>query len=847
MHCDEAMDILRTIARDGAHDPFPLSDLADTIRRDWPDDFADILPAPRDLVGQKCPICARQVHWKGLQEAIEEQPGLGRAVSTAKLRYHARWLLYLGDPVREAPPRVSIIIPIYNRGWLVDSLIQNCLNQSYSQIEIVVVDDGSTDDTAIRLAAFGDRIKLLRQPNAGVSSARNAAVLAATGELVQFLDSDNLLHAEHIDAKVRAFATIPNADLCYCKPTEVSLFGVKPYLRQRQAYSVRGDHTSPSIDLLESFLAHGYPFLTSAVTMPRHVFLNHGPFDTDLRRCEDSRYWFRLALVEAKIIGVDRRLFYRCRMRDGLNERRSYSDDIMSIIALVRNVVDLLRRPERWTATVEYVSRQPQIWNRLLDSEATSYGGDCDMLLQTIADLPRAGRSSNRSPLPLLIFLWMLGEHGRTPQGTVRSSPTSLRELLANILVAAISSAEPLGQVDKRDWVCREPKLRSKQVFVKILSDGTIPKSSSEVGGKVHEALAFLRDIAGVVCDRDDVAASHAPQEKRKKKPRASIVVPVLANPTAAEATIASCLAQTVADRIEILAIEKDTARAAFWAERYPHVRLITSPTAESLVEAHSAGLDSAQSTLIRFLSPGDILDSRSIGWQIKTAKALHNEVVVVAVKGGKSDVSVRPLGTLFEGRPQELFSAMLFPLSILSLVGGFDLALGDAYQARYFFRLTAAGISGAFTKARSSSTYATPSAGSADQFAAAGFANLIQCLDDRHLWRHIPAIIRSLGSLTGNVTEDRELHALKTRLLEFTTKVIEELSGTAASPSPLEASGNSSFTKAATGVLSVPREALRCLQELSQSAGRPTRSSRKLSLVERLKRGLPELIHSGQ
>jgi hypothetical protein len=781
MHPDEGIDILRALARDGADEnPFSLSGLAETIRRDWPDSFMDILPAPPDLVGQRSPISARDLHLRGLQEAIGQRLTPGHTGTTAKLRYHARWLLYLGEPEHEAPPKVSIILPIYNRGWLVDSLIQNCLNQSYSQIEIVVVDDGSTDDTAIRLAAFGSQIKLIRQPNAGVSAARNSAVLAATGELVQFLDSDDLLDAEHIEAKVRAFAAIPDADLCYCKPTEVSLFGVKPCLRQGQAYSVREDDTTPpTIDLLDSILARGYPFLPSAVTMPRHVFLHHGPFDTDLSRCEDERYWFRLALAQAKIIGLARRLFYRIRLTDGLNERR-HVDDTMSIIAVVRNVVDLLRRPERWPAVAEYLSSgpPPKIWNRLLDGENAGRGRDFDILLATIEDLPRAGRSSVRSPLPLLIFLWMLGESSRRPHSAALSGLISVRELVGDALVTEMASAEPLGQADKDAWVCQGPKLRLEREFVKMLSARAIPQLSSEAGAKVDEAIAFLRDIGGIVGDGDAVAASHASQEKRRAKPQATIVVPVLADPPAAEATIASCLAQTVADRIEILAIEKDTGRAAFWAERYPQVRVIIFPTAGSLVEAHSAGLDSAQSARIRFLLPGDILDSGSLDRQIRVSKKFHNEVVVVEVKDRSlnlSDVSVRPLDAASKKRPQLIFSSMLFPFSILALVGGFDMALGEAYQARYLFRLRAAGVSGAFIKARSSSTYVKPPTGSADQLAIAGFANLIQCLDDRHLWRHIPAIIWSLGSV-GNLTEARELHSLKTRLLEFTIKMIGEV-----------------------------------------------------------------------
>ena len=304
MRSAEALDILRALTKDGLEVNFSLDRLSETIRRDWPASFAKIMPAPRQLVGKKSTIPARDIHLRGLEETIGNQSALDRTLATIKLSYHARWLLYLGAPEYEPAPKVSIVVPIYNRGWLVESLIENCLEQRYCPIEIVVVDDGSTDDTSVRLATFADRIKVIRQPNGGVSAARNAGVLAATGELVQFLDSDNLLDAGHIEAKMRAFASIADADLCYCKPTDVSVFGVRPYLRPGQAYRLSDGGALPTIDLLDSIIADGYPFLVSAVTMPRHVFHQHGGFETDLRRAEDARYWFRLALAGVKVIGL---------------------------------------------------------------------------------------------------------------------------------------------------------------------------------------------------------------------------------------------------------------------------------------------------------------------------------------------------------------------------------------------------------------------------------------------------------------------------------------------------------------------------------------------------------------
>ena len=664
----------------------------------------------------------------------------------------------------------------------------------------MVVDDGSTDDTVARLAAFGELIRVIRQPNTGVSAARNVAILAATGEFLQFLDSDNLLHAEHVEAKVRAFAAIPDADLCYCGPTDVSLFGVKPDLRQESFNTFRHEDTSPTVDLLDHTLARSYPFLVSSVTMPRHVFLQCGLFDTDLRRSEDTRYWFRLALTRPKIIGVARRLLYRCQLMNGLHAT-SRPDDYR--IVFLRNAVDLLRIPERWAAAAEYLSGLA----RLLDSEDGAYEQDFHILLQVIADLPRAACGSNRSPLPLLVFLWMLSERARTPP-TGRRRWVAWRELLKDSLLAAMARAEPLGQIDKDDWVSRGPRLR--QALVEVVSAGVIPKLPSEIGAKVEETTAFLRGVAGAVGLKrrlrralTELVMPRLPSEAWAKvdvfrrgvasvvsgAPRATVVVPVLANPTAAEATIASCVTQTVAGQIEILAIEKDSKISAFWSEKFPQVRVIVSPMAGNCVEAHSAGLDSARSGLIRFLMPGDILDSRSLARQIRTSRRFGNEVVVVEVKGQSSNepaVSVRPLEERSVRKPQSMLSTMLFPLAVLSRVGGFDIALGEAYQSRYLFRLMAEGVSGAFIEANGSSIYATPPASSPNQFVIAALANLIQCLDRLHLRRHIPAVVRSLSTTERSTTENCEPDPLKTYLFKYTFNAIGELS--TASHSPLAA-----------------------------------------------------------
>jgi glycosyltransferase involved in cell wall biosynthesis len=116
-----------------------------------------------------------------------------------------------------APPLVSVIMPVYNREKIVSISIRSVLEQEYRNFELIVVDDGSTDQSVAVVESFSDdRIRLLKQPaNAGHSAARNAGLRAAQGEIIIYLDSDNTWDNRYVAAIVGAFDSIPDADAVY--------------------------------------------------------------------------------------------------------------------------------------------------------------------------------------------------------------------------------------------------------------------------------------------------------------------------------------------------------------------------------------------------------------------------------------------------------------------------------------------------------------------------------------------------------------------------------------------------------------------------------------------------------
>jgi glycosyltransferase involved in cell wall biosynthesis len=119
-------------------------------------------------------------------------------------------------------PKVSVIIPTYNRGYIVHEAIGSVLSQTESDVEVLVVDDGSTDDTREVVESIGDsRIVYIFKNNGGVSSARNVGVTKATGEYIAFLDSDDLWPSNYLSALTSGLQNNPAHDAAYTAVTMV--------------------------------------------------------------------------------------------------------------------------------------------------------------------------------------------------------------------------------------------------------------------------------------------------------------------------------------------------------------------------------------------------------------------------------------------------------------------------------------------------------------------------------------------------------------------------------------------------------------------------------------------------
>jgi glycosyltransferase involved in cell wall biosynthesis len=183
-------------------------------------------------------------------------------------------------------PRVSVIIPTYNRAALVAEAAASVLAQTYRDYELLVVDDGSTDGTGEALAALGVAIKLLRQPRRrGVSAARNLGVATAGGEWLAFLDSDDLWLPGKLERQMAFMGAHPRFLLSQTEET-----WVRRGVRVNPPRNHRKEGGRIFLRSLERCLVS-----PSAVVLHRRLFDEHGGFDEDLPAAEDYDLWLRLS------------------------------------------------------------------------------------------------------------------------------------------------------------------------------------------------------------------------------------------------------------------------------------------------------------------------------------------------------------------------------------------------------------------------------------------------------------------------------------------------------------------------------------------------------------------------
>ena len=178
---------------------------------------------------------------------------------------------------------VSVVIPSYNYGRYVTQAVECALNQTYQPLEVIVVDDGSTDDTRQRLTPYLDRISYVYQDNKGLSAARNTGIRHARGEWIALLDADDLWHPRKTEVQLGAVGV----------DASVGLVGSPEYAEMPD--ELPDSPATRAIAVRDFF--YGMPVGPSSTLVRRKAFDLVGGFDETLTSVEDRDMWLRLVVA----------------------------------------------------------------------------------------------------------------------------------------------------------------------------------------------------------------------------------------------------------------------------------------------------------------------------------------------------------------------------------------------------------------------------------------------------------------------------------------------------------------------------------------------------------------------
>ncbi len=188
-----------------------------------------------------------------------------------------------------------MVVPAYNAAALIANCLNSILEQSYTDFEVIVVNDGSPDTEALEsaLRPFESRVQYFRQANRGPSGARNAGILRARGKYVAFLDSDDTWFPDHLAEQMAMLLNNPSLDLVYADSVLV-----RDGVRVGHAFGLEPQHRPVTF---EKLLTEECTVGTSSTVASRQALIEGGLFDERFRCCEDFDLWLRMSFQGARM------------------------------------------------------------------------------------------------------------------------------------------------------------------------------------------------------------------------------------------------------------------------------------------------------------------------------------------------------------------------------------------------------------------------------------------------------------------------------------------------------------------------------------------------------------------
>lgn len=223
--------------------------------------------------------------------------------------------------------RVSCVVPVFNGSRYLAETLESLFSQTHPPFEVIVVDDGSTDETGAVARAFGQRIRYIHQDNAGPAAARNRGVELARGELVAFQDADDLWHPEKLSRQTARFAARPELDL--------SLVHIRNFWVDELAEEARRFADHP--------LSRPRPgYIASAIMARRRLFTRIGLLDPT-KHHKDIAVWLIQALQAGAFVETLPDVLVHRRIHESNLSRARGSADGEELLAIAKAMIDQRR------------------------------------------------------------------------------------------------------------------------------------------------------------------------------------------------------------------------------------------------------------------------------------------------------------------------------------------------------------------------------------------------------------------------------------------------------------------------------------------------------------------------
>lgn len=223
-------------------------------------------------------------------------------------------------------PKISVVIPLYNKGFIISETLNSVLAQTFTDFEVVIVNDGSTDNSFEIVSNFTDkRIKLFQQKNKGAAAARNLGIEKATGELIAFLDADDFWYPNHLEELFKLYTDFPNCGI-YC-----NRYQIKTTSKHFQNPTFNGiEDTFRGI--VPNYFYSNRPFrinITLNQMIPKRIILEMNCFTENITNGQDLELWTKIGIQYQVAVNDKYTSIYNYYLPNSLSKNKIKSMQLM--------------------------------------------------------------------------------------------------------------------------------------------------------------------------------------------------------------------------------------------------------------------------------------------------------------------------------------------------------------------------------------------------------------------------------------------------------------------------------------------------------------------------------------